>query len=60
MTPQELIYRDMVCVTYTCTTDGDRLADYLPEGFELLRPELLIGYTLSVERSSGWRGQLII
>lgn len=34
----------MVFVIYTCTTDGDRLADYLPEGFELLRPELLISY----------------
>lgn len=42
--PTGTIYRDMVSVNYTCTTDGDRLADYLPEGFELLRPELLISY----------------
>ena len=49
MTPQEPYYRDVVGVSYTCTTDGDRLADYLPEGFELLRPELLIGY-MSVSR----------
>jgi len=42
--PAGLYYRDVVGVSYTCTTDGDRLANYLPEGFELLRPELLIGY----------------
>jgi len=42
--PAGLHYRDVVAVSYTCTTDGDRLADYLPEGFELLRPELLISY----------------
>jgi acetoacetate decarboxylase len=42
--PAGLYYRDVVGVSYTCTTDGGRLADYLPEGFELLRPELLINY----------------
>lgn len=42
-------YRDVVAVSFTCTTDGNRLADYLPEGFELLRPELLIAYTQSRE-----------
>jgi acetoacetate decarboxylase len=42
--PAGLYYRDVVGINYTCTTDGDRLADYLPEGFELLRPELKITY----------------
>jgi acetoacetate decarboxylase len=40
--PVGTIYRDMVQISYTCTTDGGRLSDFLPEGFELLRPELLI------------------
>jgi len=35
---------DAVSLTFTQITDGDRLADYLPEGFELLRPELTITY----------------
>jgi acetoacetate decarboxylase len=35
---------DVVGLSFTQTTDGDRLADYLPEGFELLRPELAISY----------------
>jgi acetoacetate decarboxylase len=43
--PSGLYYRDMVGVSFVCTTDGDRLADYLPEGFELLRPELMIAYS---------------
>ncbi len=43
--PSGLYYRDMVGVSFVCTTDGDRLADYLPEGFEL--------------RSTGWRDPLI-
>jgi len=37
-------YEDVVTITYTFTTDGDRLADYLPEGFELRKPELGISY----------------
>ena len=37
-------YHDVVTIAYTYTTDGDRLADYLPEGFELIRPELNIQY----------------
>ncbi len=41
---QELYYHDTVNLTYACATDGDRLADYVPEGFELIRPELIIGY----------------
>lgn len=36
--------KDVVNLSFTQTTDGDRLADYLPEGFELLRPELIISY----------------
>ncbi len=36
---------DVVGLSFTQTTDGDRLADYLPEGFELLAPELSIGYS---------------
>jgi acetoacetate decarboxylase len=35
---------DVVGLSFTLTTDGNRLADYLPEGFELLRPELIISY----------------
>jgi acetoacetate decarboxylase len=35
---------DVVNLSFTQTADGDRLADYLPEGFELLRPELNISY----------------
>jgi acetoacetate decarboxylase len=35
---------DVVGLNFTETTDGDRLTDYLPEGFELLRPELAISY----------------
>lgn len=37
-------YHDVVTMGFTCTTDGDRLADYLPEGFELRKPELIIQY----------------
>jgi acetoacetate decarboxylase len=35
---------DVLGLSFTQTTDEARLADYLPEGFELLRPELLISY----------------
>ena len=35
---------DVVNLNFTQTTDGARLADYLPEGVELLRPELSISY----------------
>ncbi|MGO9569513.1 MAG: acetoacetate decarboxylase family protein [Desulfomonilaceae bacterium] len=44
-----LYYGDVTNVSYTYTTDGDRLADYLPEGFKLLRPELNIIFTQSRE-----------
>jgi acetoacetate decarboxylase len=35
---------DVVGLNFTQTTDGNQLADYLPDGFELLRPELIISY----------------
>ncbi|PIE91909.1 acetoacetate decarboxylase [Bacillus fungorum] len=35
---------DLVSITFTFTTDGNRLANYLPKGFELLTPELTISY----------------
>lgn len=37
-------YNDVVSLGCTYTTDGDRLADFLPEGFELIKPELLIQF----------------
>jgi len=38
------IYNDIVTLSFSYKTDGDRLSDYIPEGFELLRPELNISY----------------
>lgn len=35
---------DVTGLNFTQTTDRDRLADYLPEVFELLRPEFTISY----------------
>ncbi len=46
---QALYYHDSVCLIYTYTTDGDKLASYLPEGFELIRPQLNIQYAQSRE-----------
>jgi acetoacetate decarboxylase len=37
-------YRDVVTLAYSYTTDGSRLADYVPEPFELIKPELFIQY----------------
>jgi len=37
-------YNDVVSLVYSYRTDGDRLSDYIPEGFELSKPELLIQY----------------
>ena len=37
-------YHDVVSLAYSYRTDGDRLADYIPEGFELIKPELMIQY----------------
>jgi acetoacetate decarboxylase len=37
-------YHDVMTLGYTYTTDGDRLADYVPEGFELIRSELNVQF----------------
>ncbi|MCL2623981.1 MAG: acetoacetate decarboxylase family protein [Planctomycetaceae bacterium] len=42
--PTEVCYHDVVSMLFAYTTDGDRLSAYLPEGFELLRPELSINF----------------
>ncbi len=47
--PAGTVYHNVVSITYTYTTDGDRLADFLPEGFELLRPELIISFSQNRE-----------
>jgi acetoacetate decarboxylase len=52
--PTGTIYRDTTQISYTYPTDGNRLTDYLPEGFELLRPELHITYIQS--REIEWLG----
>jgi acetoacetate decarboxylase len=41
---QKAYYHNVVTIGYTYTTDGDQLADYLPEGFELTTPELMIQF----------------
>lgn len=43
--PTGTCYRDVVSITCTYRTDGDRLADYLPEPFEPIRPELSVTYS---------------
>jgi Acetoacetate decarboxylase (ADC). len=40
-----LYYRDAVSVSFTYTTDENQLISYVPEGFELLRPQLNISYS---------------
>jgi acetoacetate decarboxylase len=52
--PAETCYHDVANITFTYTTDGDRLAGYIPEGFELLRPELSVGYSQC--REVDWMG----
>ena len=42
--PVELCYRDVVNMVFTYKTDGVLLSEYIPEGFEMLRPELTINY----------------
>ena len=42
--PAETCYHDVVNLTFTYATNGDRLSQYIPEGFELLRPELCVNY----------------
>jgi acetoacetate decarboxylase len=46
---QALYYHDSVCLNYTYTTAGDMLSDFLPEGFELIRPELNVTYSQNRE-----------
>ncbi|KAF5067864.1 acetoacetate decarboxylase [anaerobic digester metagenome] len=36
--------RDTTALTFVCTTDGDELARYVPETFEILRPEVIFGF----------------
>jgi acetoacetate decarboxylase len=43
--PEETCYHDVVNMTFTYTTDGVRLAEYIPEGFDLLRPELAVNFS---------------
>jgi len=40
----EIITKDALCLRFTYTTDERKLADYLPEGFELKKPELTISF----------------
>ena len=40
------VYHDVVSLSYSYTTDGSRLAEYVPEGFELTKPELIIQYQM--------------
>jgi acetoacetate decarboxylase len=47
--PHEDYYRDVLSISYTYSTDGDRLAEYVPEGLELIRPELNVGFCQSRE-----------
>ena len=42
--PAELCYKDVVNMVFTYKTDGGRLSEYVPEGFEMLRPELSINF----------------
>ncbi len=37
-------HRDVTCLSFSYQTDRSRLADFLPEGFDLLEPELIISY----------------
>jgi acetoacetate decarboxylase len=38
------VYHDVVSLAYSYRTDGDRLANYIPQGFELTEPTLMIQY----------------
>ena len=43
--PVETCYHDVVNLTCAYTTDGAMLSKYIPEGFELLRPELTVNFS---------------
>ncbi|HQB07826.1 MAG TPA: hypothetical protein PK712_08195, partial [Rectinema sp.] len=34
------IYDDVVTLIFSYTTDGEQLSNYVPESFELIKPEL--------------------
>ena len=38
------IYNDVVTLIFSYTTDGEQLSNYVPEGFELTKPELSIEF----------------
>ncbi|HOI99809.1 MAG TPA: acetoacetate decarboxylase family protein [Rectinema sp.] len=38
------VYNDVVTLIFSYITDGDQLSNYVPEGFELIKPELRIEY----------------
>lgn len=43
--PDMAVYNyDTVGMNFVCTTDQDILSNYIPEGFELLRPEIIFGF----------------
>lgn len=42
--PVELCYHDVTNMIFTFKTDGEMLSNYIPEGFELLRPEVSINF----------------
>jgi acetoacetate decarboxylase len=44
-----LYYKDVVSLSWTYTTDGNQLTNYLPEGFEIILPEVNITYIQSRE-----------
>jgi hypothetical protein len=43
--PVETCYHDVVNMTFTYATDAAALSEYIPEDFELLRPEICINYS---------------
>ncbi len=40
----ETCYHDATSILFSYATDGNRLSEYLPEGFTLLKPELSVSY----------------
>jgi acetoacetate decarboxylase len=50
----ELHYRETLGLSFTYTTDIGRLSDYVPDCFEIIRPELNIGYLQC--RQIDWMG----
>jgi acetoacetate decarboxylase len=52
-------YRDNVVISFTYKTDRKMLEAYIPEAFELVRPELSIALP-SAAGSIGWRARTTI